>query len=345
MSLTKRSKVVLNSREHNVLVDLLKGMDVDTSQENLGISRTSLVHTRRRLREKFSAHSVIHLMVLAILEKKYYEIMSEGQSMYSEELNEREVYMAQQVLLGIRNKEIAELSYLSVRTIEDYRDSFNKKCGVKNSREFVKACLDNGILKLIPFQYRRSTFKDEGRTFKTFDQSLDCFYVAHEQKHVNQFGFVYFDYQNRFVTFESENVPLYTYIQMAPLVFSLILSEIPLAIIESITDLPPKFVSARSKEYKRQIISRGGCLGYLELLSEMKFYQPVIEQNELGDVIGFGKRVVLETIDQFSLQLNEADDTKGNERDVLKKQFNCYSDLTTIAQAIHLNMLSLGTNT
>ncbi|GAB5417055.1 MAG: hypothetical protein Crog4KO_19210 [Crocinitomicaceae bacterium] len=284
-------------------------------------------------------------MVLAILEKKYYEIISQGSTNYSEELSDREVYIAQKILLGIRNKEIAEFSYLSVRTIEDYRDSFNRKCGVKNSREFVKACLDNGILKLIPFEYRRSTFKDEGQTFNTFDQSPDCFYIAPEQKHVNQYGFVYFDYQNRFVTFELEHVPLYTYIQMSSLVFSLVLSEVPLEVIEEMTDLPPKFVSARSREYERQIISRGGCLGYLKLLNEMKFYQPVIDQNELSDVLGFGKRVVLETIDQFSSQLNEVDDRKGNEREVLKRQFNCHSDLTTTVQAIHLNMLSLGINT
>ncbi|MCR9171557.1 MAG: LuxR C-terminal-related transcriptional regulator [bacterium] len=343
MSLTKRSTLVLSQREHNVLIDLLKGLDVDESTEHLGISRTSVVHARRRLQRKFGAKSAAHMVVLAILEKKYFDVLNERLDRYNDELNAREVYIAQQILLGVRNKRIAEMSFLSVRTIEDYRESFYTKCRVNNICDFVKACLDNGILKMVPFEFEVSM---EGGTF---DTSTSRFQLMEKHGYTNPYGFVYFDYQNRFATFESENVPLYSHINISPFTLSLILSDVPFQMIEKITGLPHAFIETRCKQIEQQVIKYGGCMSFFLLLNKLNFFHPVIDPKKTVDISTLGKKVILDEIDkkpkQFCNRRWKFSIVNDRDRRFLKEQFNCTSDLTTIVQAIHLDMLQLSIST
>lgn len=65
-----------------------------------------------------------------------------------EQLSARELEVLKLVGLGFTNKEIAGQLYLSVRTIESHRSSFQEKLGISSRAEIVRWALEHDLLQL-----------------------------------------------------------------------------------------------------------------------------------------------------------------------------------------------------
>lgn len=70
---------------------------------------------------------------------------SENQSHKIENISEREYEVLQAIVQGKTSKEIANLLFLSVHTVNAHRRNLLKKTNVKNSVELVEFALQNGI--------------------------------------------------------------------------------------------------------------------------------------------------------------------------------------------------------
>jgi len=64
-----------------------------------------------------------------------------------ESLSERETEVFKAVALGYRNSEIAEMSFLSVKTVETYKARLMQKLGVHSRADLVRYALELGILE------------------------------------------------------------------------------------------------------------------------------------------------------------------------------------------------------
>lgn len=62
-------------------------------------------------------------------------------------LTDREIEVLRMVALGHTNHEIADLLYLSVRTVETHRAHIQQKLGVRSRSDLVRYALDNGLLE------------------------------------------------------------------------------------------------------------------------------------------------------------------------------------------------------
>ena len=63
-------------------------------------------------------------------------------------LSEREREIIIKVAEGRSSKEIAELLFLSVRTVEDHRSRIMNKLGVKNAAEMVRFAISSGLYRI-----------------------------------------------------------------------------------------------------------------------------------------------------------------------------------------------------
>ncbi|MCR9171935.1 MAG: LuxR C-terminal-related transcriptional regulator [bacterium] len=344
--LSSRARVSLSDRQTQVLVDILSGMDIAEIAIHRKMTKSNVSHVKSRLKQIFKAKSTIHLMVLAILEWRFYElVVNNAKNHVSSEISEKEVEIIKHVLNGSINKEIAEPTNITLRTIEFHRYEFNKKCKVSSNKDLINACLQNGILKVLPFEFYLS---------RSYENSILSFSRAYKYYHfdeysgvTNEFGFIYFDYQNRFITLDSNESGLYTYFQVNPLIFSYTLSGIPTAIIAHISELSERFLESRQNNIGAAVKRRGGYLNFYSLLKELNFYQPVITRLDLPQFSRLSILIFLEGIekcltDETKVSVTSFDlETIKDQEEILYKEFNCDSPLTLIAQAIHLNLFKL----
>ena len=63
-------------------------------------------------------------------------------------LSEREREIIIKVAEGRSSKEIAELLFLSVRTVENHRSRIMNKLGVKNAAEMVRFAISSGLYRI-----------------------------------------------------------------------------------------------------------------------------------------------------------------------------------------------------
>ena len=64
----------------------------------------------------------------------------------SEPLTPREAEVLRLIALGYTNRQIAEMLFLSARTIERYRASLLSKLGLHSRSELVRYARENGLL-------------------------------------------------------------------------------------------------------------------------------------------------------------------------------------------------------
>ena len=347
---TQRSKIKLTEREHNVLVDLLNGLEMSEISNNRHLTKSNVNHTVTSLKRKFTAHSTIHLLVLSIMEKKYYDILTTNTSDHrSVKITEREVDVVKHVLQGRFTKEIAKLLGLSVRTIEGHRYEFSHKSSTKTSRDFINACLQNGILKLIPFEFEFIKSKLNSREIIELSRSACRFYPDELSAVTNEYGFIYFDFQNRFITKDSFNYFLYNNIRVHPFIFSLILSGIPLPIISHVSELSERYLMARQMEVEVYIMNKGGYLSFLKELIQLNYLQLdqshgefewakiskmklILFLENIANCVPMTKKMKLTRFDQKTIL---------DEEKMLLREFNCDDNLSLIVQAVHLGIFQL----
>jgi DNA-binding NarL/FixJ family response regulator len=346
--LSARARIVLSERQKQVLEDILLGMDLAEIAANRKMTKSNVSHVKSRLKQIFSAKSTVHLMVLAILDWQFYKMLvGQAKDHESSEITEKEVEIIKYVLNGFINKEISEPTNIPIRSIEFSRYEFNKKCNVSNNRDLINACIQNGILKILPFEFQGSTYDEKGRIKTSFSQAYKFFHFDRYSSVTNEYGFIYFDYQNRFITLDSIESALYTYFQVNPLIFSYTLSGIPSAIIAHISELSETYLLSRQKSIDEAVKRRGGYLNFYKLLQELNFYHPVVTQLELPQFSRLSVLIFLEGIEKCLSNESKVAVTSFElvtileQEEILYREFNCDSPITLIAQAIHLNLFKL----
>jgi DNA-binding NarL/FixJ family response regulator len=63
-------------------------------------------------------------------------------------ISKRELEVLKLIVLGLKNREIAEKLFNSKRTIEAHRRNMLEKTGCKNTAELVKYAIKNGIVEV-----------------------------------------------------------------------------------------------------------------------------------------------------------------------------------------------------
>ncbi|GAB5417598.1 MAG: hypothetical protein Crog4KO_25830 [Crocinitomicaceae bacterium] len=340
-----RAKVLLSDRQEEVLCDLLSGYDIAQIAEVRGLTKSNVSHIKSRLKKTFNAKSTVHLMILAILERKYYQIITENSKDHrTDSISEKEVEILRYVLDGWLSKEIAEPTNLNVRTIEFHRYEFNKKCNVSNNKDFINACLQNGILKIIPFEFQISKTSIDGLVIDEISMAFENFHIDRSTKTINEHGFIYFDFQNRFRTFDSFASSLYNVFKVNPFVFSLILSGIPFPMISHISELSEPYLMARQRTIEDKIKEQGGYLKFYKLLEELNFYKPVITNVKMPRISRLSILLFVEGIEKCLSNKEKCEVTKLDietiirQEQILHKEFNCETRVALIAQTIHLGI-------
>lgn len=343
-----RARINLSERQTQVLLDILSGMDTSEIAANRRITKSNVSHVKSRLKQIFRAKSTVHLMVLAILDWQFYKVLvDDSKNHVSSEINEKEVEIVKHVLNGRINKEISEPTNITLRSIEFHRYEFNKKCNVSSNKDLINACLQNGILKILPFEFLPSKDEESGSRTKSSTQACKFFHFDKYSNVTNEFGFIYFDYQNRFVTFDSVESGLYTYFQVNPLIFSYTLSGVPNAIITHVSELSESFLQSRQNNIEATVMRRGGFLNFYKLLKQLNFYQPVITELDLPQFSRLSILIFLEGIekcltDDQKVALTSFDsETIKEQEEILYREFNSATPMALIAQAIHLNLFKL----
>jgi two-component system response regulator NreC len=87
-----------------------------------------------------------HAKILADIENASLQPpIDEAQALYAT-LSDREAEVFKLIALGYRNAEIADLSYLSVRTVETYKSRLKQKLDLHSRAALVRFALDLGLL-------------------------------------------------------------------------------------------------------------------------------------------------------------------------------------------------------
>lgn len=87
-----------------------------------------------------------HAKILADIESASLKPpIDEAQARY-EMLSGREAEVLKLIALGYRNAEIADMSYLSVKTVETYKSRLMRKLGLRSRAALVRFALDLGLL-------------------------------------------------------------------------------------------------------------------------------------------------------------------------------------------------------
>lgn len=197
MSPELRCFVILNKNEDAVLREILKGKSSKEVARKTLLSISNIKTIRRSLLSKFKANSTIHLIVLAILETKYFDILISNYSLRKGFFSKQDLELVYLLLQGYGNDEIASKLNTSTRSIQYKRLKFRQSLLISDNANFVKKCIEFGILLVIPrnflFQLKKiksvqiTTLLPHEYLNNPFDLDL-----------LNPSGFIYFDSLNRF---------------------------------------------------------------------------------------------------------------------------------------------------
>lgn len=83
-----------------------------------------------------------------ILSKLLNSINRKNQPVKNTELSEREAEVLYQICKGLSNQEIADLLYISKRTVDKHRENILSKSGTKNTAGLVMYAIKNGVVEV-----------------------------------------------------------------------------------------------------------------------------------------------------------------------------------------------------
>jgi len=199
MSPDLRCFVLLKAREDQVLRLILKDYGIEEISKKIDSSIPVVKKSRRILFEKFRARTVIHLIVIAILERKYFDVLIDQNSPNKKmHFDRAELEIAFLVLQGRMNDEISALTGLSIKSVEYKRLKLRQKLNANGHADFVRKCLQYGLLVMSPLKYCfKSTFVDNVK-IKTNYVATNAIMTEQNYDNINDTGFLYLDYLNRF---------------------------------------------------------------------------------------------------------------------------------------------------
>lgn len=90
--------------------------------------------------KNFFSHEILSGLINSINRKK--------QPVKNTELSEREAEVLYQICKGLSNQEIADLLYISKRTVDKHRENILSKSGTKNTAGLVMYAIKNGVVEV-----------------------------------------------------------------------------------------------------------------------------------------------------------------------------------------------------
>ncbi|MCR9170847.1 MAG: LuxR C-terminal-related transcriptional regulator [bacterium] len=198
MSPDLRCFAKMTVKEEKIALLILK----DYSNKQIANITNSSIPTvkaaRRSLIEKYRASSLIHLVVLICLEKKYYDILMLNSKPQKRQFDHRELEVTFLLLRGRLNDEIATDLNMTVKSVEYQRQKFRQNLNIAGTADFVRKCIQYGILVIMPVYFRMRSVQFDNVRVKTYPLLKHSVDTKIDLDNLNTAGFIYFDYLNRF---------------------------------------------------------------------------------------------------------------------------------------------------
>lgn len=341
--LPHRTTVKFTRVEDRVLKCVLQGYSSKEASLILEIPKNTLNSIRKNIFHKLGAKSPLHLVVLAILEYKYYKVINPEKSEQhkTDNLTAKEVEVAKLLLQGYLNKEVASILDIGIRTVEFHRENFKNKTQSHNYPDFVRACLQNGFLKLIPVKARKATIEGKGEP-----NNLESFHAPRNFSLQSSHGWVYVDHRNRFIFNDFFDSPLRSYLQIDPLVTALHISGVSSFHISNLVNEEPVILEYQSKiihEYARRV----NYIYFLNKLVKLNVFEPVVSEIQLSRLFMLSRLLFIEhiakstsTADKLKILDLSENELREHENSVLQ-EFICRNEISLVVQAIHIGVLNM----
>ncbi len=100
------------------------------------------------VKRAYHGESVLHPSVAKLLIRDYLSRVERGEEASYDTLSDREREILKLIAEGKTNKEIAELLFLSVKTVQAHRANLMRKLGMHDRTELVKYAIRKGIIGL-----------------------------------------------------------------------------------------------------------------------------------------------------------------------------------------------------
>ncbi len=193
-----RSRIELTEKEDKVLGLIVQKKTTLQISKITQIPSGTINGYRRKIKEKFGAKSNLHLIVLAILQYRFYKLLGEIE-FKKYQITERETKVLFHFLKGFSSQEIAASFRVSVRSVEYTRQKFLLDTRSHGDAGFVKSCLEIGLLTLLPVRFNFKEYFILGKNINIYKLKKADVKIPIYTKQMNPSGFVYLDFENRFV--------------------------------------------------------------------------------------------------------------------------------------------------
>jgi len=112
------------------------------------VKRAPAAEVIMAVKRAYRGESVLHPSVAKLLIKDYLSRVERGEEASYDTLSDREREILKLIAEGQTNKEIAELLFLSVKTVQAHRANLMRKLGMHDRTELVKYAIRKGIIGL-----------------------------------------------------------------------------------------------------------------------------------------------------------------------------------------------------
>jgi DNA-binding NarL/FixJ family response regulator len=112
------------------------------------VKRAPAAEVIQAVKRAFLGEAVLHPSVAKLLIKDYLTRVERGEESSYDTLSDREREILKLIAEGRTNKEIAEMLFLSIKTIQAHRANLMRKLGMHDRTELVKYAIRKGIIGL-----------------------------------------------------------------------------------------------------------------------------------------------------------------------------------------------------
>jgi DNA-binding NarL/FixJ family response regulator len=112
------------------------------------VKRAPAADVIQAVKRAYQGEAVLHPSVAKLLIRDYLSRVEKGEEVSYDTLSEREREILKLIAEGQTNREIADLLYLSVKTIQAHRANLMRKLGMHDRTELVKYAIRKGIIGL-----------------------------------------------------------------------------------------------------------------------------------------------------------------------------------------------------
>ncbi len=112
------------------------------------VKRAPAAEVIQAVKRAYQGEAVLHPSVAKLLIRDYLTRVERGEEASYDTLSDREHEILKLIAEGKTNKEIAELLFLSVKTVQAHRANLMRKLGMHDRTELVKYAIRKGIIGL-----------------------------------------------------------------------------------------------------------------------------------------------------------------------------------------------------